>query len=706
MPITPYVRPQETITQILRMTPAPSVNRRNPLVIGPEYLLGNYDATSRYETAYDALIATLDYTYLDADGVATALDTDVYTVDQASVKVYAEDIEVKVSGASPVAGRRGTLSTVITRAAGITDDFFTGTELVANMNGRSLAIGDILYITSDAVVYRRTIVGFTKDSLGQATEILLNGVVPGAPADVVTFIAATKFSGALDTDVLTALSAADIVVGATDVTIDQLVFESAVMGTTADCNSIVSDATTPGALGNLSVNFRAVRNVGELESVITINSLTDLAQLGELHLDNWAAYGAYNAFKGNQSSKTYVLRTGGDTVEHFTAALAKIRSTDYYYAIAPMTDLDAVKELVAAHCDELSNKYNRNFRRCYVGTETPSAFRIWDVKSTGDLRLATVDGDNNRIIIDEDDQSISNFITDLSVGDIVTLGATTTDSVIDEGTGTEVVISRIISATEVEFTGTYANGAGETLYATRKDSAENVVKYFSERSIGSRRCVNVWSDAPVTFGATTTSVNSVRMPLKFVAAEIAGLRCALLPQQGLTMTELLSIDAAPGMYTRFTPEQLDAIASNGVMIANQEIEGGEVFIRHQLTTDTANGALAYEDNVGVIVDDFSYRVKDAFRSYLGRRNVTQETIAEINAKLKELAIAATQESIANREIGPMVLRFFDEDDKEGQVTVRVDGNLADHIVTFVRLRVPLPINGLDHFIDVETSVEL
>jgi hypothetical protein len=202
------------------------------------------------------------------------------------------------------------------------------------------------------------------------------------------------------------------------------------------------------------------------------------------------------------------------------------------------------------------------------------------------------------------------------------------------------------------------------------------------------------------------SSESARVPMKFVAAEIAGLRCALLPQQGLTMTELRSIDAAPNMYTRFTPEQLDIIASNGVMIAAQEIEGGAIFIRHQLTTKTDAGALAYEDNVGVIVDEFSYRVKDAFRQYLGRRNVSEESISEIRSRLKGLAIDATQESIANRELGPMVIRFFNEDDEEGEVTVRVDGNLADHIVTYVRLRVPLPINGIDHYIDVETSVEL
>lgn len=708
MPITPYVRPQETITQILRMTPAPSVNRRNPLVIGPEFLLGNYDASNRYEQAYDNVDGSLDYTYLDSDGIARSVDPEVYAIDLNSVKLFAEDIEVRVSHAvNQVSAKRGvTNTTLVQSAAGV---FFTGPvgDLAGNLNDRALRVGDILYITAaDESVYRRTIVGFTTNASGQATEILVNGIVPGSANDSVSFYVTSRYTGALDADVLTDLSLSQIEVDVEAVSYSQFTFKKAVFNVPSSGGDCYSDAAY-GSSGKISVYFRAVKKVSELDRVITINSLSDLDQLGPLHVDNWLAYGAYQAFKGNQSTRTYVLRTGGDTVEDFQDALNKIRSTDYYYALAPMTDLDAVKELVAAHCDEMSNKFNKNFRRCYVGTDSPTGFRVWGVKSNGELRQATVDATNKRIVIDDNDQAVSNFLTDLSVGDTVTLGVTMTGGAIDAESGEPVTITRIISSSEVEYTGTATAGL-VTLTATRKDSAANVVKYFTERNIGSRRCVNVWSDNPVTFGTNTQNVsfNSVRMPMKFVAAEIAGLRCALLPQQGLTMTELLSIDSAPGMYTRFTPEQLDVIASHGVMVVTQEIEGGEIFIRHQLTTQTDKGALAYEDNVGVIVDEFSYRVKDSFRQYLGRRNVTRETLDEIASKLKELAIAATQESIANREIGPMVIRFFNEEDKEGEVTVRVDGNLADQIVTYVRLRVPLPINRIDHYIDVETSVEL
>lgn len=705
MPITPYVRPQETITQILRMTPAPLVNRRNPLVIGPEYLLGNYDAKNRYEVAYDGValgaIDELEYSYRDAEGLVQTLDAAKHTIDTASIKIFAEGIEVVVSSGD-VFVMRGTTSTSLVAV----DAYFkssTASELISNMNGRSIKVGDIVYATVDGTTYRRTVTSLTTQADGRATGITVNGVIPGDAGDAVALKIVSLVTAELDEDYLTASSISEITPGAASVAFGQFVFKKEIMGTAADCNSQTSTFS-----GKLSVYFRAVRKVDALEPVLTVKSLGDLAQLGTIHVDNWLAYGAYMAFQGSQSARTYVLRTGGDTVEDFQAALNKIRATDYYYALVPMTDLDEVKELVATHCDEMSNKYNRNFRRCYVGTDTPEDFMVWGLKQTGDLRLGVVDNVNNRIVIDDDDQINSNFITDLAIGDTIKVGVTLDDDgFIVADSGTTLTIKRIISQYEAEFNESTTLSGPQQLTATRKNSAANVVKYFQERNIGSRRCVNVWCDSPVAFGTAGSATNaSTRIPMKFVAAEIAGLRCALLPQQGLTMTELRSIDTAPNMYTRFTPEQLDVIASHGVMIASQEIEGGEIYIRHQLTTKTDAGALAYEDNIGVIVDEFSYRVKDEFRQYLGRRNVNAETISEINTKLRGLAIDATQESVANRQIGPMVIRFFNEDDVEGEVTVRVDGNLADHILTYVRLRVPLPINGIDHYIDVETSVEL
>lgn len=444
-------------------------------------------------------------------------------------------------------------------------------------------------------------------------------------------------------------------------------------------------------IGNVFLSYKAAVIPGETEGAIAITSASTMASLvGEPHLDNWLGRGTFEAFSGNQSQRVYALRTLGDSVEDFTAALRKIRSTDVYYALAIMSDDLDVHQLAIAHVEEMSNKFNKNFRRCYVGTDSPGQYTVWGALDGGGYRRASLT--SQILTITVDDRAYGSF-SEADVGSLILM---------PELGATPVAITHVYSTYEVRIDCDIAALVVDSSFSLiRSDTSANVVRFLQERAaaLNSRRCVNVWTDRATDGSAV--------IPNKFIAAEIAGLRCALLPQQGLTMTEVTSVTAAPAMYTRFTPEQLDDISAAGNMVIAQESEGGDIFVRHQLTTaDGALGALAYEDNVGVIVDAFSYQVKDTFRSYIGKRNATSGTILEINDKLFDLADAATQIDINLQDIGPMVIRFFDENGKEGAVTARLDGVLADHIMTYVKLRVPLPLNGIDHYIDVETSVDL
>jgi hypothetical protein len=442
--------------------------------------------------------------------------------------------------------------------------------------------------------------------------------------------------------------------------------------------------------GKILLSYKALVIPSATEGVIELDSELEIAErLGETKLENWLARGALEAFKGNQNSVVYALRTAGDTVEDFTTALRKIQTTDQVYALAPMTDVQDVMELVASHCDTMSNKFKKNFRRCYVGTDSPGSYVHWGALHGGGYRRG--DLASSVFTLAEEFRDSWKFVE-----------ADVNSDIAIQSLGLSFAVVEVLNDYEVltdADTGLSATNTGITI--TREDSPTNNALFVIARSkaLASRRAVNVWCDDPTIVENGVTTV----MPMKFVAAEIAGLRCALLPQQGLTMTEILSVDAAPSMYTTFDPELLDDVAANGTMIITQDAEGGDVFIRHQLTTSTTAGALAYEDNVGVIVDEFAYGVKDEFRSYIGRRNATPDTISEIDDKLIALATSFTQTNLTNRQIGPAVLTFFDEKGNEGQVTVRQDGDLADTLLTYVKLRVPLPLNGLNHYIDVEVA---
>jgi hypothetical protein len=552
-----------------------------------------------------------------------------------------------------------------------------------NLDEANYTKGEIFFVNATAAVTSGTqFDGVLLD--GPAVPAATMAAEPGTILDAVTVF--QRFTGVLDSSNLAGGIDPALTAGAEDWAY------AASLGLNQDDTGRATVVMSPFAdgYGKILLSYKAVVLPTATEPVIELDSeLNILARLGETKLDNWLGRGALNAFKGNQNQIVYALRTAGDTVEDFAAALRKIQTTDEVYALVPMTDSQDVMALVASHCDTMSNKFKKNFRRCYVGTDSPGAYVHWGALVGGGYRRG--DFASAVFTLDEDYRSASKFVS-ADVGASITiqsLGLTFTV--------TEVLNDyEVLTDADVSLT---ATNTGVTV--TRPDTPENAALFVIARSkaLASRRAVNVWCDDPVIVENGSTAI----VPMKFVAAEVAGIRCALLPQQGLTMTEILSVDSAPSMYTTFEPSVLDDIAANGTMIVAQDSEGGDVFIRHQLTTNVSDGALAYEDNVGVVVDEFAFSVKDTFRDYIGRRNATPDTVREIREKLMALALDSTRVSLGNRQIGPPVLSFYDERGEEGQVTVRQDGDLADTLMTYVKLRVPLPINGLNHYIDVEVS---
>jgi hypothetical protein len=797
MPLTPYIRPQDTITQILRNTSAASANRRNALVIGPQYKLAINDGRELAKHTFyqgDFLDDRLKY-QLSAGGVVTPLDLTAFAPLASSVKVFGENLLAEVFcnntwSFDVVPGTRNSLRINCHRLAGGT--------LAGWLHGRAVKVGDIFRVYDEApeiytyrkvvallpamepaviggvvtesnlavaglasggtytgTIARRLIIEVTTggnavsaavikvyDSAGVIAPQTFSSLVAATPVTVlgtggVTLAAVAGQAGlALGAKYYVSLTPETAIIGEADgVVLDGNVVSASydpagpgitVMGLVsytgeiADINhqgggvaytvdadpaegvSISDDLGLPGYVtgssnfayfqngyGKIFLSYKAAFIPSATEGPIPITGASSIADtLGEVNQENWLGRGAFEALNGASGATIYALRTAGDTVEDFSVALKKIRTNEYLYALAPMTDRLDVMQLVKAHCEETSNKFNTNFRRCYVGCDSPGSYEKWGFLPDGSLRQGTLA--NGRITLLEEYRAGSSFLTSASVGDQLTM----------TGLGPVLTITSIVSAYEVDVdSDVVILQGGLTLIG--QDTADNTVSFVSQRSaaLNSRRCVNVWSDY-AAYGSGNV------LPMKFVAAEIAGLRCALIPQRGLTMTDLSSVTSAPAMFTKFTPEQLDTIASYGTLIVTQESEGGSVFIRHQLTTDVVDGALAYEDNVGVIVDSFSQDVKDTFRSYRGRRNVTPNTIEDIRVKLKQLAIDYTQAEFADAEYGPRVLRFFDATGRENEVTVRVDGSLADHLETYVKLRVPLPLNGINHYIDVETSVNL
>jgi len=120
------------------------------------------------------------------------------------------------------------------------------------------------------------------------------------------------------------------------------------------------------------------------------------------------------------------------------------------------------------------------------------------------------------------------------------------------------------------------------------------------------------------------------------------------------------------------------------------VESGSVYIRHQLTTDTSNESLYYEDSVGTNLDDLSFKIKDALEGFIGKYNLTPQTIAQARGAVRDILQEAT-ESDAGAQVGAQIISYAD-------LVVQADPVLKDRLQISVTVEIPLPLNNIDTYI--------
>jgi hypothetical protein len=779
MPIPNYVRPQLTIEQILQRTPDATTDRISAVVIGREYLINRVGVTSDVysvdfsATGYSGTGPTSGIPFKVYDAASNSyqpLDTSVYSVTAGNTDLYiqnGEGIHLDLAQADMKGGATGVWRVksevdsnvlVFYSASGAKLVSSSTAELYSELDGRSLAVGDIFYVAegSTATPRRRTVTAVT------ASEVTLSGpIVSSTAAAPVTATVGATASGvtALTLGSTAGLAAGQTVislsgttayytagtyisaVGSTGVTLSAGV--TAANGATiafskllyslqstvvvnenlaadqftvdventqvttvaeptvniAEFDTASEDRKLKDGRGKLLVSYRALRSPTSTESLIEISSTSDIVdKLGTIDMENEIAFGANEAFSGSQGKVIFALRVADDTTTAYSAALKKIEATDTVYALTPMTDKQSVQQIVATHCEAMSRKDVKNFRRCYVGTDSPGEYAA----------LARYDGSPIEVSLTV---SVAGAVLDVVTAgvNLETVGLVEGDIVkmIDSNgnyTGAEYTISAVTDANTAYLNPGPVTSETEVFAEFWKaDTPESQAAYVADVSaaLGSRRAVNVWVENG------TRIIDGVRtvIPNKYVAAEVAGLRSAVIPWQGLTLTEINSITDAPAMYTRYTNTLLNTVAAAGTFIVTQEAESGGVFIRHQLTTQSNEGSLAYEDSIGVSLDAISFQVKDALNVFVGRKNVTRQTLDEIYDSVWTILNGATTSS-AIADYGPQLNGFTNKAGERNKIDVAAHPTLKDRVQVYARLLMPLPLNTLEVILDASVDFAL
>ena len=413
-----------------------------------------------------------------------------------------------------------------------------------------------------------------------------------------------------------------------------------------------------------------------------------ITKFGINDIDNPACYGAVIGLRSAQEKPIYVGKVATDDLLGYSNLLRQAETIEGVCFLAPMTLDYGVCEETRVHVNKVSAENYKLWRRAYVATRNPGPYAVAVTDEEGVALQATITANANgnvRVVAPGADF----LIRSIKPGDLFR----TQFAYSAWGTPTyqQFVIETVLEEDELIL----STGPNQIISPAikfeiwRPDTGLTQAEYVGTRSetILDRRAMNVWTDTPVKFDETAQAMFP---PQYYEAAEIAGLRSALLPQQGLTMTELQhSLDSCPLMFTKYTQEELDIAAAKGTFIVTQEYEDGPVFIRHQLTTDTNNGLLYYEDSIGVNLDAIAYAVKWELVGYIGKRNANREAVEEISTRLRHrLDTFKEAPKLDLYNIGPALIDY-------SELTVALDKNFADRITISVKLQMPAPINIID-----------
>lgn len=453
------------------------------------------------------------------------------------------------------------------------------------------------------------------------------------------------------------------------------------------------------SVGSLYIEYRVQVIPSADEDVFEISSKEEIESIfGTIAMENELAYGCYLALNGAkgpadqaetmevQGRSIYAIRVRSTDASGYAEAVKKTEANIGVYNFCPVTDDKAAIDAVVDFNAEMSMPDVKKWRVTRVGVDFPGEYDLafFDVDSallqatfmpgyvyngyTGVLLSTT----NN---IDFTAISVNGVETSLHTGDKVRTVSGT------------YVIRRVMSATTLLLESGPTGGATTpiNIVLVKADTAENKKEYITSiaKSLNTRRAVVVYSD-----NARTTDVDGkVRVvPNKFIACEIAGLASATLPQKSLTHTQVTGVTAAPRMYTQYTQQQLNDIASEGVMLVTQDAKGTPCYIRHQLTTETAYGPLYYEDSCTRNLDNISYKIVEKCTGFIGHANVTVPALRKLHAQLTAMLTEFTQDT-TDELVGPSLVNFTD-------LQVLQDPVYKDRVIVKVKLYLPMPLNNI------------
>ncbi len=451
------------------------------------------------------------------------------------------------------------------------------------------------------------------------------------------------------------------------------------------------DVTFIPKRGKLYQQFRVMLKPGVTDDVYTIKTVEDIQKyFGTIAVENDLAYGCASALEGSAGRAIYALRVRDNTADAYLEALNKVETNSSTYSFAILNEDMDVLMVAKEYVEKRSHPENKKWCRALCGIDMPGDYTLADMDLQGNPINADIvpSPKNNTYLLELTAKTQFDFL------DITLAGLTTNinpgDKVVLLSTGAEYTIARVSSSRVLVLEDGPTGGvSAQAIKLVKADSPVNAGEYVAAiaEKLNNRRFTVVYCDrGTVGVEDADGDMRQMVVPNRFLAATVAGLASAVVPQAPITRTEITTIDAATRMYTQYTQLMLDNIAKHGVLLVTQDVKNQPCYIRHQLTTETDKGSLYYEESCTRNLDNISYSVVDALEGYIGKSNVTPSALRSIMNSVTDVLTGFTQDS-PNDLIGPSLINWTD-------LTVEQDPVFKDRVIVRVKLYLPLPLNNI------------
>lgn len=433
--------------------------------------------------------------------------------------------------------------------------------------------------------------------------------------------------------------------------------------------------------GTMFVQYRSLLQTYATH-VHTISSISSVASLlGTVSRDNPLALGVYKALENSNGTDVKYMAVPTDDLTGYSFVLEQLVGRDDVYGLVPLSQDRTIQNLVAAHVDAMSSPENGRWRTAWFNSQAVEEKGIVLKDPEGNTALATVTdpslgSDFTFVYWDE-----GAFLTDgVRAGDIYRTNYQSDG--FGNWTYEEYVVDAVISEDSLRL----VSGPGAAINVPSKfevwrnlDKDEIAQEYaLISGSFGQRRVRHVWPDWITSAG---TSMEGI-----YLCCSLAGLRSGVAPHQGLTNVEIAGYDSVERSVDFFGGAQLNIMAEAGTWIVTQDTESGQVYTRQQLTTADYNNLNEREDSLVTNLDSISYYLLSSFESYIGKSNISDSFLAQLETDLGARLTDLTLEYSPN--LGPQIISWQITDFRQHSI-------LKDRVVARVNLVLPYPFNNFE-----------